>query len=113
MLFVSQIDLLTGMIESEAWLASVIVFAILYLAIFFILKSNGFFEPYVVPTGLEIGTFALAFCGLLFVILGSFFPAEMQEQLSPWTNMLFYGDIARTAWAIAPVATLLLVRGET
>lgn len=113
MVFIPQLDYVVAMIEADVWLAQIIVFVVIYVIVFFILKSNGFFEPYVVPTGLEIGTFAIAFCGFLFVIIGSFFPAEMLEEFSPWTNAVFYGDIAKTVWTIVPVATLLLVRGDT
>ena len=113
MLFIPALDGVVSMIEADEWLARVIIFAVMYLIVFFILKTNGFFEPYVVPTGLEIGTFAIAFCGFLFAIIGSFFPEEMLEDLSPWTNVVFYGEIARTVWTVVPIATLLLVRGDT
>jgi len=113
MTFIPWIDNAVALIESDEWLARVIVFAVVYVAIFFIMKTNGFFEPYVVPTGLEIATFAVAFCGFLFVIIGSFFPADMLEELSPWTNMLFYSELARSIWTLVPIGTLLLVRGDT
>lgn len=113
MLFIPALDGAVNWIETEQWIARIIIFAVMYLVTFFILKTNGFFEPYVVPTGLEIGTFAIAFCGFLFVIIGSFFPEEMLEELSPWTNFVFYGESARSIWTIVPIATLLLVRGDT
>ncbi|MBT4856764.1 hypothetical protein HON52_01085 [Candidatus Uhrbacteria bacterium] len=112
MMFIPAIDSAVGLIESTDWIARIIVFAVLYVAVFIIMKTNGFFEPYVVPTGFEIGTFALAFCGLLFVIVGSFFPQDLLETLSPWTNLIFYGELARSIWAVVPIATLLLVRGD-
>ena len=113
MLVVPYIDMITAMIEAQAWLAQIIVFAAIFLLVFFILKSNGFFEPYVVPTGFEVGTFSLVMAGLLVMIIGTFLTQDVIGTFSPLTRMIFFGDIAVTAWPLAPVAALLLIRGET
>lgn len=113
MLFISYVDWLKGLIEADAGIASSIVFFGIFLIIFFILKTNGFFEPYIVPTGFELITFCLGISGLLVVILVSFLSEETIAGFSPIIRTIFTGDIQSTIWALAPIGLLLLIRGET
>jgi len=113
MLFVPYVAWLASLIETDQGIASIIVFLAIFLIIFFILKTNGFFEPYVVPTGFELGTISIAISGLMLVIVTSFMSAEMVASFSPAIRLLFIGDIQTTIWALLPVGVLLLIRGDT
>ncbi|HAL50257.1 TPA: hypothetical protein DDY56_02145 [Candidatus Uhrbacteria bacterium] len=113
MLFVPYVAWLASLIETDQGIASIIVFLAIFLIIFFILKTNGFFEPYVVPTGFELGTISIAISGLMLVIVTSFMSAEMVASFSPAIRLLFVGDIQTTIWALLPVGVLLLIRGDT
>ena len=113
MLFVPYVAWLASLIETDQGIASIIVFLAIFLIIFFILKTNGFFEPYVVPTGFELGTISIAISGLMLVIVTSFMSAEMVASFSPAIRLLFIGDTQTTIWALLPVGVLLLIRGDT
>ena len=113
MAFVPYIAWLEGLIETDAGIASTIVFFAILLIVFFVLKSNGFFEPYIVPTGLESATFCIGISGLILVIIASFVGEEMAANFSPLVRSAFIGDIQITVWALVPVSLMVLIRGET
>ena len=113
MAFVPYVDWLRGLIEADSGIASSIVFVGILLIVFFILKSNGFFEPYIVPTGFELATFCIGIAGLILVIVASFMGEEMIASFSPLIRSAFVGDIQMTVWALVPVSLLVLIRGET
>lgn len=113
MLFVPYIDWLRNLIEADSGIASAIVFLAIFLMTFIILKTNGFFEPYIVPTGFELITFCIGLSGLLLMIVVSFLSEEMIAGFSPIVRMTFVGDIQTTIWALLPVGLLVLIRGET
>ncbi len=113
MAFVPYVEWLRGLIEADTGIASSIVFIGILLIVFFILKSNGFFEPYIVPTGFELATFCIGITGLTLVIVASFMGEEMIASFSPLVRSVFVGDIQMTAWALVPVVLLVLIRGET
>lgn len=113
MLFIPYISWLTALIEADAGIAQAIIFLAIFLITFFILKTNGFFEPYIVPTGFELGTICLGIAGFILVIVGSFMGDEVIASFSPAIRMIFISDIQITVWALVPLATLLLIRGDT
>ncbi|PIX62641.1 hypothetical protein CO057_03780 [Candidatus Uhrbacteria bacterium CG_4_9_14_0_2_um_filter_41_50] len=113
MMFLPYINNLESLIKTDSSISSIIIFAIVYLIVFFVLKWNGFFEPYVVPTGIEIALFAISFTGLLAVILGSLMSVEMIASFSPLSRMIFTGNIAVTIWSLAPLGLFILIRGDT
>lgn len=113
MLFVPYVAWLSSLIEADPGISLTIVFFAIFLIIFFILKSNGFFEPYIVPTGFEMGTICIAISGLMLVIVASFLSEDLISSFSPAVRFLFIGDIQTTVWALLPVGTLLLIRGDT
>ena len=113
MAFVPYIEWLEGLIEADIGIAASIVFIGILLIVFFILKSNGFFEPYIVPTGFELATFCIGITGLILVIAASFMSEEMVSSFSPLVRSAFIGDIQMTVWALVPVGLMVLIRGET
>jgi hypothetical protein len=80
---------------------------------YIVLKTNGFFEPYIVPTGFELGTICVGIAGLILVIAGSFMGEEMIASFSPVVRMIFIGDIQAAIWALLPIGLLLIIRGDT
>ncbi|MFH1611267.1 MAG: hypothetical protein ABIA83_01555 [Patescibacteria group bacterium] len=112
-LFVSQTSWLIRLIEADEGISSTIIFLAIFLITFFILKTNGFFEPYIVPTGFELGTISLGISGFVLVIIGSFMSPDMIASFSPAIRFLFIGDVQETVWALVPLGTLLLIRGDT
>lgn len=113
MIFLPYINNLESLIKTDSSISSIIIFTIVYLVVFFVLKWNGFFEPYVVPTGIEIALFAISFTGFLIVILGSLMSADMIASFSPLSRLIFTGDIAVTTWSLAPLGLFILIRGDT
>jgi len=113
MMFVPYVDWLRSLIDTDTGIATTIVFLAIMLIVFFILKSNGFFEPYIVPTGFELISFCIGISGLILVIVGSFMGEEMVSAFSPIVRMVFVGDLQLTIWALVPVGLMLLIRGET
>lgn len=86
----------------------------LLVAVFFtwIMSINGYFEPYVVPSSWEVPIFVFLFAGLVTAVGISFMSISDIYALSPIVRMVFTGDIMLTAWMVAPMAALLLIRGK-
>lgn len=91
----SQLDAVTFMITS-------LIFGIIF-------RRNRFFEPYVVPTGLERFVFAGALAGLIVVILGSFWSEGI---ITPYVQQVFIAPWAQLAWLLAPVLLMAIFRGD-
>jgi hypothetical protein len=113
MLFVPYVSWCSALIETDAGFANIIVFIALLIIMYIVLKTNGFFEPYIVPTGFELGTICIGISGLILVIAGSFMGEEMIASFSPVVRMIFIGDIQAVIWALLPVGLLLIIRGDT
>ncbi len=104
---------LSERISIDEWLAKTVVYLVLFILIFWIVKTNGFFEPYVVPTGHEIATFTIASVGLLLAVTATFIDSDLMATFSPWTRMIFDSEISLTIWSLVPVGSLLVLRGDT
>jgi len=104
---------LADRISVDSWLGETIVFLVLFVLSFWIIKTNGFFEPYVVPTGYEIATFVVSSVGLLCAVTMTFIDADVIATFSPWTRLIFDSDISLTVWALVPLGSLLILRGDT
>lgn len=107
------IDWFKALIKTSSDSSSVFVFILLFAFIFMILKWNGFFEPYIVPTGFEVPFFATVFCGLFISILLLPISADLISVFSLLTKTLFVGDIALSCWLLSPIGLFILLRGET
>jgi hypothetical protein len=77
------------------------------------MSTNGYFEPYIVPSGWEMAVFAILYAGLVLTIGASFVPEPAFEEFSSITQLIFGNQIAATAWVVAPIGILLVIRGET
>ncbi len=92
--------------EAQTDVVLFILGAIIFGLIF---RRNRFFEPYIVPTGLERFVFAAILAGLIVVILGSFWTGDTQ---SAYVAKIFFHPVARLAWLLAPVVMLAIFRGD-
>ncbi len=102
----ATIPYLSAFPETQTDLA---VFILVVMIFSFILRRNRFFEPYIVPTGLERLVFAIMLAGLIVVLLGSFWPISTQ---SKYVSEIFFNPMARLAWLLAPVVILAFFRGD-
>ncbi len=89
-----------------------IFFMLLSLLFTWIMANNGYFEPYVVPSSWEVPVFVVLFSGLLVAIAVSFMPVDVYYHLSPITRQVFSNHLPLTAWLLAPMLALLLIRGR-
>jgi hypothetical protein len=103
---VSMIPYLNAYPEFQIKLAIFVLAALLFGLIF---RRNRFFEPYIVPTGLERFIFAIVLAGLIVAILGSFWQGETP---SYYVSQIFLHPLARLAWLLAPVLTMAVFRGD-
>lgn len=87
----------------------IVMFAVAALLFGLIFRRNRFFEPYIVPTGLERFVFAGVLAGLIVVILGSFWEGDTA---SSYVAEIFLHPIARIAWLLAPVVMMAIFRGD-
>ena len=89
-----------------------ILLVIALVVVMFIISTNGYFEPYIVPSSWEVPVFCLLFSGLLITIAVSYFPVELINELAPSTRMLFVNEISATAWVLAPILGMLIIKGR-
>ncbi|MFZ2682213.1 MAG: hypothetical protein WAZ14_03925 [Patescibacteria group bacterium] len=87
----------------------ILVFGVATIIFGLVFRRNRFFEPYIIPTGLERFVFAAVLAGLIIVIIGSFVDPET---LSIYVRQLFVSPLARLAWLLAPVIMMAIFRGD-
>jgi hypothetical protein len=92
--------------ESQTDIVTFIITALIFGLIF---RRNRFFEPYIVPTGLERFVFAAALGGLVVVILGTFWQGGTS---SVYVSQIFMHPIARMGWLLSPVVLMAIFRGD-
>ncbi|MEK7183816.1 MAG: hypothetical protein AAB776_04250 [Patescibacteria group bacterium] len=102
----STIPVLSDYPEAQTDIATFAIAAVLFG---FIFRRNRFFEPYIVPSGLERFVFAAVLAGLIVVILGSFWQGDTE---SVYVSQIFLHPIARLGWLLAPVVMLAIFRGD-
>lgn len=90
----------------------VLMFVALMLIVSWMMATNGYFEPHIVPSSWEVPIFVVLFSGLIFALAAFFVPEEVVNTFSPITRLLFFDDIASTAWLAAPIGILLFIRGK-
>jgi len=92
--------------EAQTDIVTFVVAAILFGLVF---RRNRFFEPYIVPSGLERFVFAALLAGLIVVIMGSYWQGDT---ISAYVSQIFLHPIARLAWLLAPVVMMAIFRGD-
>lgn len=97
----------------EQYQLKFIIFVVLLIVFTWAMSTNGYFEPYVCPSGWEVAVFGVLFAGLVVTIGAMFAGPEVLKEFSPITRLVFGHEIAATAWLVGPMAILLFIRGET
>ena len=110
--FVPYIDRVPFLATYADYQQRVIVFFVLLVLLFVLYRKNRFFEPCVVPSGWELGVFAVVYAGFLLAILSSFLPTEMVADLSLHVRLVFADEFPRMFWLLSPFFLFTLLHGN-
>lgn len=110
--FVPYIDRIPYLATYEDYQQRVIMFCVLVVFLFILYRRNRFFEPCVVPSGWELGVFALGYAGFLLALLASFLPPEIIATLSMHVRLVFADEFPRLFWLLTPFFLFTLLRGN-
>lgn len=105
-----SLELVPYLAERTEGERDVLSFIVITLLTWLILRRNRFFEPYVVPTGIERLFFAIALAGLIVVILGVFVGDSIST--SSEVTQVFLHPLARLGWFVAPIILMAFFRGN-
>lgn len=106
------VGFLDSIIPIDARLLPILVFTFLVVAIYWILSRSHFFDPYVVPSGWELGVFALMQTVVAIVVVVSLVPASVSEVFSPNFARVFMDPVIRSTLIAAPLGVLTILRGR-
>ncbi|MCH8049448.1 hypothetical protein IH979_01920 [Patescibacteria group bacterium] len=104
---------LTLDVDLEPHSIKIILLIALFLITLWIISHNGYFEPYIVPSGWEVVVFSVLFTGLLLTLVVTYLPQEVIDGFAPSTRLLFANDSAATIWVLAPIGAMILIKGRT
>lgn len=88
------------------------VFAAMTCIVFLMLRMNRFFEPYIVPSGWELGLFAVLQSLLAVSIAVQLLPVYVVDGLSPNFLRVFGDGTLRSVYIVAPIVVLCVFRGR-
>lgn len=106
------IGFLDSVVPINANILPIAVFVLLTLAVYWILTRSHFFDPYVVPSGWELGLFALLHAVVAIVVVVSALPASVTSGFSPNFARVFMDPVIRSALITAPIVVLAVLRGR-
>lgn len=93
-------------------LLPLIMFGVLLVVVHVILSRNAFFEPYLVPSGWELGVFSVLHAVLLIAIVVSIESSATTAEFSPNFSRIFLDPLARSAIIMGPLVFLAFFRGR-
>lgn len=98
---------------NDAFALRVSVFLGMFIVLFFLLSQSALMRTLGVNSEhgpmWQVVLFSFLHVGLLVSVTLSFFPAEAAQALSPFTQRLFIGDVAKAAWVLLPVLAMAFV----
>lgn len=106
------LDVAHEVLPMDPRILPLVLFGTLLVVTFFILGRNAFFEPYLVPTGWEIGLFTVLHAALLLVIVVSIESSATTVAFSPNFSRIFLDPVVRSVVLAAPLALLAFFRGR-
>lgn len=106
---VGELSFLAGFKDYEQ---NLLLFGVSFLLWLLVLWRNRFFDPYIVPSGIEKLFFSLGLAGWLIVVLGFIVPPSVLG-LSASVQIYFFSPIASICWLVAPILLFALFRGKT
>lgn len=110
--FLPYVDRIPYLATYEDYQQRIIVLLALTIVLFILYRKNRFFEPCVVPSGWELGVFAVGYAGFLLALLASFLPPEMIAELSLHVRLVFADEFPRMFWLLSPFFLFALLRGN-
>lgn len=87
-------------------------FAVMTVVAYFIFRRHTYFEPSVIPNGIERIVCGIVMAGFILAVLGSFLPVDILATLSPQIRVVFADPLPRTLWLLSPVVMLGVMRGR-
>lgn len=103
---------LDSVLPVDARYIPVAVYLVMTVLVFLILRSNRFFEPFMIPSGWELGMFALFQTTVLVSLAVGFLPETVTGTFSPNFARVFADGTIRSALLVLPLVGLFFVRGN-
>ncbi len=98
---------------NDAFALRVSVFLGIFILLFFLLSQSALMRTLGVNSEhgpmWQVVLFSILHVGLLISVTLSFFPDQTSQVLSPLTQRLFVGDIAKAIWVLLPVFAMSFV----
>ncbi len=111
-MFMPVLDFVHEVVPIGAPWLPIIMFGVVLLLTYIVLSRNTFFEPYMVPSGWELGVFSVLHAALFIAILVSIEPSSVTEAFSPNFSRIFLDPVVRSAIVAGPLAVLAFFRGN-
>ncbi|KPJ85969.1 hypothetical protein AMJ57_01080 [Parcubacteria bacterium SG8_24] len=86
----------------------------IFVLLFFLLSRSALMKTFgelAAGSWWQVLVFSVFHVGLLVSITLSFLPAEAIDHLAPLTQQLFASDISRFVWIVAPIASMVMLKG--
>lgn len=89
-------------------------FIIVFILLFIFLSRSSLLQGMSSLAGgwWQVILFSLLQVGLLVSIILSFLPENLFNRLSPFTQIVFTGDLGRFCWIVLPILALIFIRGR-
>ncbi|OGY46353.1 MAG: hypothetical protein A3J65_03920 [Candidatus Buchananbacteria bacterium RIFCSPHIGHO2_02_FULL_45_11b] len=90
------------------------VFIVVFILLFIFLSRSSLLQGMSSLSGgwWQVILFSLLQVGLLVSIILSFLPGNLFNRLSPFTQIVFTGDLGRFCWIVLPILALVFIRGR-
>lgn len=106
------IDILPEVSPIDARWLPIVEFVVIGGLMYFILGRCRYFDPYIVPSGWELGLFAFLQAVLALAIIVSLQPAAVTSEFSPNFARVFLDPIVRSVLIVGPMLVFLFIRGR-
>ncbi len=90
----------------------IIVFAIATIVAYVVFRRHTYFEPSVIPNGIELIVCGLLISGFILAVIGAFLPVDILATISPHIRVIFGDELPRTLWLAAPIVVFGVMRGR-
>ncbi|MBI1907970.1 hypothetical protein HYS28_00955 [Candidatus Uhrbacteria bacterium] len=88
------------------------VFALLAAITYGVIVRSSFFDPYIVPSGWELGLFSFLHAIVIIVVVVSLLPASVTDGFSANFARVFMDPTIRSVLIVIPLAVLAVLRGK-
>ncbi len=109
---VPAFDALYEILPVDKRFSPVIMFGVVLILVYLIFRRNAFFDPYLVPTGWELGVFSVLHTAVLVALVVSIVPSAVTADFSPNFGRVFLDPMVRSGLIVAPLLMLFVIRGR-